>query len=106
VDFYAAVFGWKLEASPFAEAYHLARTGDGGGIDGAIMTREYRTQPAIVWIDVDDVDQAVAAVQDAGGAQITDVNTIPGRARVVYITDSEGNVVGLRQAMESHPPIG
>jgi uncharacterized protein len=106
VDFYAAAFGWTLEASPFAEGYHLAGTGDGDGIDGAIMTRKYRAQPAIIWIDVDDVDQAIAAVQEAGGAQITDVNTIPGQARVVYITDSEGNVAGIRQAIPRHPPTG
>ena len=99
VDFYAAAFGWTLEASPFAEGYQLARTGDGDGIDGAIMTREYRAQPTIVWVDVDDIDQALVTVQEAGGVQITDVNTIPDRARVAYVTDSEGNVVGLRQAL-------
>jgi uncharacterized protein len=99
VDFYAAAFGWKLEASPFVQGYQTARTGEGDGIDGAIMTREYRAQPTIIWIDVDDVERALAAVQEAGGAQITDVNTIPDLARVVYITDSEGNVVGLREAV-------
>ena len=106
VDFYATAFGWKLEESPFAEAYHRAGTGDGDGIDGAIMARKYRAQPAIIWIDVDDVDQALSAVQEAGGAQINAVNTIPGHARVVYVTDSEGNVVGLRQALTAHPPTG
>lgn len=45
------------------------------------------------------MERALASVQEAGGAQITDVNTIPDLARVVYITDSEGNVVGLREAV-------
>jgi predicted enzyme related to lactoylglutathione lyase len=96
-DFYAGVFGWKVEPSPFVEGYLMAATGEGDGIDGAIMRRAYRTQPTIVWIDVDDVDQAVAAALESGGTQVTDVNVIPDQARVVYITDSEGNVVGLRQ---------
>lgn len=98
-DFYAGAFGWKLEASPFVDGYQLAQTGDGDGIDGAVMVRRHQAQPAIIWIEVDDIDRTIAAVADRGGAQIGGRNTIPGRGHVGYVTDSEGNVVGLHQPL-------
>ena len=95
--FYAAAFGWKLEPSPFVDGYQLAHTGEGDGIDGAIMARRHQAQPAIVWIQVDDLDRSLAAVTDSGGTRAGDINTIPGRGLVALVTDSEGNLVGLHQ---------
>jgi hypothetical protein len=96
-DFYAGVFGWKLEPTPFVDGYQLAHTGDGDGIDGAIMARTHQSQPAIVWIRVDDVERSLTAVSDSGGTRAGDVNTIPGRGLVALVTDTEGNVIGLHQ---------
>lgn len=66
--FYGTVFGWSTTASPYAEGYHLAATGDGSGIDGAIMTRDYKEQPTIVWVEVDDIDAAIDRTRHAGGS--------------------------------------
>ena len=38
--FYTEAFGWKAEPSPFIGGYLVAETGEGDGIDGAIMSRE------------------------------------------------------------------
>jgi uncharacterized protein len=95
--FYSGAFGWKTEASPFAEGYLLADTGDGPGIDGAVMSRTFSDQPAIVWIDVDDIAAAIAAAKAAGGSAVGDTNTIDGQGQVGYVRDTEGNLVGLRQ---------
>jgi predicted enzyme related to lactoylglutathione lyase len=95
--FYAKAFGWHSTPSPFAEGYLVAETGTGDGIDGAIMKREYRAQPAIAWIEVDDLDRSLAAVREAGGTPKGDPQEIPGIGRLAYITDTEGTLVGLRQ---------
>jgi predicted enzyme related to lactoylglutathione lyase len=96
-DFYAKAFGWQSTASPFVDGYLVAETGTGDGIDGAIMRREYRDQPAIAWIEVDDLDRSLEAVREAGGTTEGDPQEIPGIGRLAYITDTEGTLVGLRQ---------
>ena len=95
--FYAEAFGWTTEASAFAPGYLLAATGDGDGIDGAIMSRDFQTQPAILWIDVDDIQASIAAVKKAGGAEHGEINEIPGQGWVGYVRDPDGTLIGLRQ---------
>lgn len=95
VAFYANAFGWTADESPFAPGYHVANTGAGAGINGAIMPRAYQSQPAILWIEVDDIDAARATAAAAGGAPVGEVNEIPGRGRVGYARDTEGNLIGL-----------
>jgi predicted enzyme related to lactoylglutathione lyase len=96
-EFYAKAFGWQSAPSPFVDGYLVAETGRGDGIDGAIMKREYRDQPAIAWIEVDDLDRSLAAVREAGGTPEGDPQEIPGIGRLAYITDTEGTLVGLHQ---------
>ncbi len=95
--FYREAFGWTGEASPFVPGYHLVATGDGPGIDGAVMSSDYQAQPVILWLEVDDLDASVAAVEAAGGRRAGDVNEIPGQGRVVYVADPTGTLLGLRQ---------
>jgi predicted enzyme related to lactoylglutathione lyase len=70
---------------------------DQNGVGGAIMPRKYQTQPTIATISVDDVTAAMEKVKAAGGKVNGDVQDIPGVGKHVYITDTEGNVVGLLQ---------
>jgi uncharacterized protein len=105
-DFYAEVFGWKTENSPFVDGYVLADTGTGDGIDGAIMTRGYQEQPTVVWVQVDDIDTTVQAVRRAGGSTVNEKNTIPGVGHVIYVRDTEGTVLGLRQPLPGSDQSG
>ena len=95
--FYAAAFGWQPDQSPFVDGYVMAGTGEGQGIDAAIMRRQYQSQPAIAWLDVDDIDTALESVRTAGGEVAGEIQTIPGQGRVGYVRDTEGNLLGLRQ---------
>jgi predicted enzyme related to lactoylglutathione lyase len=95
--FYAEAFGWQATPSPFVDGYLIAETGAGDGIDGAIMKREYQTQPAIIWIEVEDLDATRAAVEKGGGVADHEPQEIPGVGRVAYVRDPEGVVLGLRQ---------
>jgi uncharacterized protein len=95
--FYRKVFGWHVSPAPMPDGYLLAETGAGAGIDGAIMSNRYQSQPTIAWIEVDDLDASLTAVRDAGGAPVGDVYELPGVGRLAYIRDTEGVLVGLRQ---------
>lgn len=95
--FYGKAFGWTTEASPFAGGYLVASTGAGDGIDGAIISRDYQQQPAIAWIEVDDLDATLAAIDDAGGSAASDPQELPGVGRLAYVRDPDGTLLGLRQ---------
>lgn len=95
--FYAEAFGWEPTPSPFVDGYLVAGTGSGDGIDAAIMNRSYQQQPAIAWIQVDDLDVTLAAVTAAGGTTEGGAQEIPGVGRVAYVRDTEGTLLGLRQ---------
>ncbi|MFC6079766.1 VOC family protein [Sphaerisporangium aureirubrum] len=97
--FYTEAFGWEPRDSPFAGGYKVAATGPGAGVDGAIMTREYQSQATIAWLEVDDIDAAMDAVRRAGGRVAGERNTIPGQGHVVYVEDTEGNLLGLKQPL-------
>ena len=95
------IFGWTITDSgmPGAE-YWLAKTGDDvPGIDGAIMPRSYRPQPAIPWVAVDDLDAMMDTVKSAGGEIVGDKQTVPGVGDTVYATDTEGNTFGMIQPL-------
>ena len=97
-DFYARAFGWESTASPHVPDYLLTRIGDGPGIDAAVMSSRYQAQNTILWIDVPDIDAAIAAVEAAGGSSAGDVLDLPGEGRVGYVEDPDGVVLGLKQS--------
>lgn len=96
-DFYAAAFGWETEKSPYAADYLLADTGAGAGVDGAIMSREYKEQAVIIWLQVDDLDRTLSQVRQAGGTVDGEPHEIPGQGRVAYVRDPDDTCLGLRQ---------
>ena len=98
-DFYAGLFGWDIH-----------RRGEGGfdyfdiATDGD-FTAGIRHEPEgcaeiVVYIEVGDVDAAVATAQELGaGVRIPPMEY--GDLRFALITDPQGNPVGLTQ-----PPKG
>lgn len=48
--FYGGVFGWSFQRFPGAPQYYgLATTGEGAGIDGALMQRNPGTATMLTW---------------------------------------------------------
>lgn len=94
------VFGWKITDAgmPGAE-YWLAKTGPDseGGIDGAIMPREYSKVPVRNTIAVDNLDDMIEKVNAAGGKIDGDKQDIPGVGQYINALDSEGNQFGMLQ---------
>lgn len=98
------IFDWELTDANMPGLpemqYLIAKTGEGEpGTDGAIMSRQFRKEPTIIWISVDDLDQMIEKVMAAGGKLAGEKQTVPGIGDTVYITDTEGNTVGLIQAL-------
>jgi len=101
--FYQKVFGWKIQPWGGPIDYHLIETGprEQPGIDGAVMPREAPADRVVNTVGVDDIEAARAAVRDAGGAVVTDVNDIPGVGKFCYCRDTEGNLFGIMQSLPS-----
>jgi predicted enzyme related to lactoylglutathione lyase len=94
------IFGWKITNSGMPGFdYWLAKTGEGDGIDGAIMPRKYNNQPVINTIEVDNLDEMIEKVKAAGGKTAGDKQKIPEVGDFIYCLDSEGNKFGMLQTL-------
>lgn len=95
------IFGWNMvDAQMPGAEYWLAKTGEGVGIDGAIMPRTYNPQPMINTISVDNLDDMIEKVKAAGGTVVGDKQPIPGVGDFIYAADTEGNTFGMLQPIE------
>ncbi|HUD06777.1 MAG TPA: VOC family protein [Candidatus Saccharimonadales bacterium] len=96
------VFGWTISNSGMSGMeYWLAKTGDEKdmGIDGAIMPRGNSKQPVINTIAVDDLDEMMKKVVEAGGKIKGKKQNIPGIGDFAYAFDTEGNQFGMLQPL-------
>jgi hypothetical protein len=95
-EFYGAVAGWDIGAVDGFPGYFMFRTGPEAG--GGIGTRGESVGSVIrVYINVDSLEDAIAAAEQHGGRVLTVPTDVPGMGRYAAIHDSEGNEVGLWQ---------
>jgi uncharacterized protein len=106
--FYSELFGWKFESWGPPGVYWIVKTGAGPGIDGGLVPRrggqpgETQAVNAFVCtVDVPSVDDAAAKAQSLGGSLAVPKMPIPGVGWLVYVKDSEGNLLGLMTADSS-----
>jgi predicted enzyme related to lactoylglutathione lyase len=98
VAFYKKHFGWKQEgAMPMGEYgdYRFIQLGDIG--IGAVM-KKADFMPVTGWtyyIGVDDIDRALAAVNEGGGQVQGEPMQVPGGEFTVYACDPQGAWFGL-----------
>lgn len=102
VAFYAQVFGWGLERWGPVEYWTMAPI-DGDGIAGALTRRNDESPSLMFYIDVDDIEAALAAVDAAGGRRLTERMPIPGVGWTAFFEDTEGNKVGVFQTDPDAP---
>lgn len=108
-DFYANVFGWKMEMlGPEMGDYVLARTSESdetgrpknpGAINGGFFTKsddEPAEVPSVV-IAVEDLKDHMKEVEKAGGKVLGEPMEIPGVGLYVSFVDTEGNRVSMLQ---------
>ena len=104
VLFYAACFGWRATKWCGEPEYWLVSTGEGPGIDGGILKRmgpgPIAGQPVssfVCTVEVEDLDAAVALVEENGGILALPKMAIPQLGWQAYARDPEGNVFGIHQ---------
>ena len=90
-EFYAELFGWKLQVMDEIN-YALVDT-DSGGIGGGIGEAQGPNQ-VIFYIEVSDPQASLDRIEEAGGKTIVPV-TETDMVTFAQFADPQGNVVGL-----------
>ena len=86
--FYSAAFGWTF--TDYGPSYTAFEEGLDGGFDGS-AARETKPLPVIY---TDNLEAAVAAVEDAGGTVVRPIFSFPGGRRF-HFTDPAGNELAV-----------
>lgn len=100
---YGDIFGWVVQELPGLD-YWSASTGEGPGINGAIMRRRGpRATPGapvnsfVCTVGTDSLDRDLARALAAGGVEALPKFAIPGVGWGAYVIDPFGNIFGLHQ---------
>jgi predicted enzyme related to lactoylglutathione lyase len=100
-NFYAKIFGWKIQQMGGPVDYRLVDTGGVGGINGGIMKPE-REGPwpgnMLFYIAVDDLAAYRKKIVAAGGKIHVEEQKVPGMGKLSLFTDPEGRMMGLWKA--------
>jgi predicted enzyme related to lactoylglutathione lyase len=108
--FYQQAFGWQTQAMGAEMGHYVVATTAAstngrptqpGTINGGFFQRkpDWPGQYPSVVIAVDDMKDATAKVQRAGGKVLGDPMDIPGVGKYVSFEDTEGNRVGVLQPL-------
>lgn len=100
--FYGQAFGWDLMTMPDMD-YTMVMTGpsgdtgptEAGFINGGIFERQGEMTAPNVVIDVDDIEDALAAVEEAGGTTVEGRIPVGDMGFAAYFRDTEGNLLGI-----------
>lgn len=105
IDFYSRTFGWEFTKWG-EEDYWLIKTGpdEEPGIDGGLVPRRgERPQPGqavnayVCTIMVESVDGTILAASGSGATIALPKMAVPGVGWLAYLTDTEGNILGIMQ---------
>ncbi|TMB83016.1 MAG: VOC family protein [Chloroflexi bacterium] len=99
-DFYAKLFGWRVEVNPdpLYGGYALAKVGDA---DVAGIGPKMSPQTPTAWglyIGTDDVDALSKKIQDAGGTIIAPAFDVGDQGRMAVFADPTGAILSAWQA--------
>jgi predicted enzyme related to lactoylglutathione lyase len=106
--FYESVFGWQTQMLGEDMGHYVlattTETGESGpkrpgAINGGFFPKrpDWPAQYPSVVIAVDDVEESIEKVVDAGGKVLGEPLEIPGVGRYVSFIDTEGNRVSMLQ---------
>jgi predicted enzyme related to lactoylglutathione lyase len=108
-EFYDVVVGWNFsEGAPEFGGYRMIGRSDGGNAGGVLpLTDEMQQHGArptwLGYISVADVDQAVAAIEQAGGKGLMPAFDIPNVGRIAMVADPQGAPFYLMRATPPEP---
>jgi uncharacterized protein len=92
--FYSTVFGWQIAEPPGFEGYPMWQAPNGISGGGLAPRSEGFTQPRS-YVEVDSIDEAIAAAVAAGGTVTMEKAPITETSWWAAIADPDGNAIGL-----------
>ena len=110
--FYGKVFGWRIDTMPMpggGEYTGLTTTAvdektmtptEPGAINGGMMQRDAATPAPVITIDVEDIDAALAKIEELGGMAVLGRQAVGEMGWAAYFKDVEGNLMGLWQGRQ------
>ncbi len=105
--FYSSIFGWELQDMPMPDGSNYIgiwtipvdektrMPKEPGAINGGMMKRTDKVRTPVVAINVNSIDDRVAKITAMGGKIVVPKVEIGGMGYYAYMTDTEGNVIGL-----------
>jgi predicted enzyme related to lactoylglutathione lyase len=96
--FYGDVFGWQLQTMEMdGSPYTTTGPAEGeGGIGGGIaQSDDPNAQGVVFYIAVEDTDEFLKKVEQAGGKTIVPTTTVPNIVTFAQFVDPQGNRIGL-----------
>ena len=99
-QFYANLFGWKVEADNPMN-YGLVEAQDGKGTGGGIGAGDGSASYVTIYAEVDDPQAYLDKAVSLGGKVVMPVTEIPGMVIFAQFTDPEGNLIGITKS--EHP---
>lgn len=93
-DFYARLFGWQIAEMPGFEGYPMWQAPNGVSGGGLAPRSDGFTQPRS-YVEVDSIDDTIAAAEAAGGAVAMPKDNITETSWWAVIVDPDGNHIGL-----------
>lgn len=109
INFYSKIFGWHFEEY-IPGVYWSIITGEEGtpGINGGLSARNAPMGPRgsspnafVCTLDVENLDETIIAVQNAGGEIAVPKMPVPGIGWLAYFHDPDGNMFGAMQTDSS-----
>ena len=105
-SYYSELFGWKIEALPFENPTQygtVARDGntnpEGIGIGGGVgEAPEGYSGHVTFYVEVPDVEAALAKAESLGGTRMMGPDQVPGGPVIGLLQDPDGLTVGVVQA--------
>ena len=91
-EFYKKVLDFGYE--PWGDDMGMLLQPDDKGINGDLHERGATPHPTVVFT-VDNIEETVQKAIARGGSQLGEIQPLTEGTRWVYITDSEGNIIGL-----------
>jgi predicted enzyme related to lactoylglutathione lyase len=104
-SYYSELFGWEIDANNPLKYGVVAREGntnsDGVGIGGGVGPgpRPDYAGHVTVYVEVPDVEAALAKAESLGGTRVFGPDPVPGTdVELGQFTDPEGHLIGVTKA--------
>ncbi len=96
MKFFEDVFDWSFQNFG-TEDYWSVVTGDpkAPGINGGLMKKRDPNQPVANSIEVENLDQCMLKVEQAGGHIVVPKMAVPTLGWLAYFKDPDGNIHGM-----------